>query len=60
MKTVTWTEFKKKTLQDIKEGACVKVTGDGDDVFFVVVNPQGVMKDRIMGLCSQIDVSRGF
>ena len=60
MKVVTWTELKKETLKDIKEGQCLKVTGDGELAFYVIVNPQQVMRARVEGICSQIDASRGF
>jgi hypothetical protein len=59
MKEIAFTEFKKKSVSEIKEGECLKVTGDGSPVFYVVVNPQQLMKDRVEGICSMIDASRG-
>ena len=60
MKEISWSELKKATLSQIKEGQCLKVTGDGEMVFYVVIKPESVMRDRIEALCSQIDSSRGF
>ncbi len=60
MKEITWTELKQKTLQSIKEGQCLEVTGDGAMAFYVVVKPEGEMRIRIEAILSQIDASRGF
>ena len=59
MKTISWTDLKKKLLVEIKEGSCLKVTGDGETAFYVIVRPEGLMMNKIEGLCSQIDASRG-
>ena len=60
MKNISFTDFKKMPVKDIKEGQCLKVTGDGEMVFYVVIKPESVMRDRIEALCSMIDASRGF
>ena len=60
MKVKTWTDFKKEVLGDIKKGPCIKVIGDGEMVFYAVIHPEEEMMNRIEGLCSQIDASRGF
>ena len=58
MKEISWTELKQKTLQSIKE--CLKVTGDGEMAFYVIVKPEAEMKTKVEVIASQIDASRGF
>lgn len=60
MKEIAFTELKKMLLRDIKEGECLKITGDGEMAFYVIVHPEQVMKDRVEALCDMIDKSRGF
>ncbi|MCJ7743302.1 MAG: hypothetical protein MUO99_01910 [Dehalococcoidales bacterium] len=60
MKEITWAELKELPLSEIKEGQCLKVTGDGEMSFYVIVKPEGEMRIRIEGIISQIDSSRGF
>ena len=60
MKEVSWTQLKKLTLTEIKEGECLKVTGDSEMAFYVIVHPEQSMRQRIEGTCSLIDKSRGF
>jgi hypothetical protein len=60
MKEISWTELKGMKLSDIKEGECLRVTGDGTMVFYAIINPQQVMKDHVEGVCQTIDASRGF
>lgn len=52
-------EFKQKSLKEIKEGQCLKVTGQRKMAFYIIVHPEEVMKDRVEGICGQIDISRG-
>jgi len=56
VKEISWTDLKQKTLSEIKEGECLRVTGDGEMVFYAVVGPQQVMKDRVEAICQMIDV----
>jgi len=60
VKDISWSQLRAMTLTEIKEGPCLKVTGDGEMAFYVVVQPQQVMKDRVEGICQTIDASRGF
>lgn len=60
MITLTWTEFRKLTAADIKDGQCIKVMANEQMAFYVVVHPEEVMKDRIEANCDLIDKSRGF
>ena len=60
MKEITWTEFKLKKLSEIKAGECLKITGDGEMVFYAVIHPEQLMLSKIEGLCGQINASRGF
>ena len=59
MKAITWTELKAMKLSDIKEGECLKVTGDGVVAFYAVVQPQGGMIATGEGICGRIDASKG-
>jgi hypothetical protein len=49
------------TLEDIKQGYCLKVNGEGwnEVAFYLVVKPEGPMRHRIEAICSQIDASKG-
>lgn len=60
MKEISWTQLKRLTLKEIKEGECLKVTGDGQLAFYAVIRPEQVMQDRVQGLCGMIDASRGL
>ena len=60
MKEISWSELKKATLAQIKEGQCLEVTGDGQMGFIIIVKPEGLMLDRIKAIASQIDSSKGF
>jgi hypothetical protein len=59
MNEISWTNLKSQTLTAIENGPCLRVTGDGDAVFYIVVKPQGEMRFRAEAMCSQIDASRG-
>lgn len=58
MKEITWTKIKLSNARDIKEGPCLKIIADGETVGYLILNPQGVMRDRVEGLASQIDAGR--
>ncbi len=60
MKEISWTDLKKEKLEDIKKGQCLKVTGDGQMVFYVIVYPEGIMRNRIETYCNMIDTGRGL
>ena len=60
MKKISWTQLKQKTISEIEEGECLEVTADGSMVFYVIIKPEQIMLDRVEGICSQIDKSRGF
>jgi predicted GNAT family acetyltransferase len=59
VKDISLSEFKLLKMGDILDSQCLRVTGDGDIVFYAVVKPQGPMVARIEGVCSQIDAGRG-
>jgi hypothetical protein len=58
MREVSWTEIKRETLTALKEGECIRVTGDGSVGVFLIPKPEGYMVAQIEGICSQIDASR--
>ena len=58
LQEISWSELKLKKLSDIKQGECLRVTGDGQMAFYVVVNPQQAMKDRLEFICQTIDAGR--
>jgi len=60
MKTISLTDFRKLKAEEVKKGECRKVTSDGEMIFYAVINPEQVMRDRVEGLCDLIDKSRGF
>lgn len=60
MKETTWTKLKVANARDIKEGPCLKITADGETVGYLIVNPQGLMRDRVEGVASLIDASKGL
>ena len=60
MKEISWTELKRKTLAEIREGRCLKVTGDGEMAFYVAVNPQQIMRIRVEAICGMIDAGKSF
>ena len=60
MKEISWSKFRSMNLQELKEGPCIAVTGDGDIAFMVIVGAQQAMQHRIQGIASQIDAGRGL
>jgi len=60
MKEVSWSELRKLTMADLKASACLRVTGDGVTVFYIIVQPQGGMVARVESIASMIDASKGF
>ncbi len=60
MKEENWSKFKLKKASEIKTCQCIKVISDGELLFYAVIKPEGEMKNRIEGMCSLIDASRGF
>ncbi len=60
MKKINWTDFKSKKMGDLENGECLEIMSDGATKIFAVINPQELMKDKIVALCGLIDASRGF
>ena len=60
MKELGWSIVKQMNAVDLERGECIKVTKDGTMVFYIVIKPESVMRDRIEALCSMIDASKGF
>jgi hypothetical protein len=60
MKTISLTELKKQKAEDLKKSECLKVTSDGETIFYAVIKPEGAMRDRIESNCDLIDKSRGL
>ena len=58
LQTVSWSEFKKAALERIVERQSVIVTGDGDFAFIAIVLPKEDMRDRVVGIASQIEAGR--
>lgn len=59
MQNIAWSKFIRLTAKQVAEGACLRVTSDGETVFYAVIQPQQAMQTRVEGTCSQIDASRG-
>jgi hypothetical protein len=59
LKTISLSEFKKLTSDQIKEGPCLEITSNCEHLAFLVVGSQEGMRDRISGISSQIDAGRG-
>jgi hypothetical protein len=62
MKEITFTELKKMTLEEVRDGPCLKIAGVGWDgpPLYVIPKVEGPMNSRIQGICSQIDAGRGI
>jgi len=58
LETIQWSDFKRLSAQAVEDGPCLKVTFDGRVIFYVVVNPIGMMMQQIEARCSQIDAAR--
>jgi len=59
MKQIPISKVKQMTAQEIKEGGCFEIVSDGESVAIVSVGAIEMMKQKIMALASQIDLSRG-
>ena len=60
MKEITLTEFKRLSMPEVLAGPCLKVTANMEALGYFIVNPQGIMRDRVEGICGQIDAGRGL
>jgi len=60
MKTLQWSKFRLMNLKDVLEGPSLEITGDAEVAFYVIVKPLQAMANRVRGICSQIDASRGM
>ena len=60
MREVTWTDLKKMLLEDVVKGQCLRVTGNMEMAFYVVIKPQEAMRQRVEAICSQIDAGKGM
>lgn len=60
MREIGWTKLKQATAKDIREGPCLKVMSDDEFIGYLVIDPQGPMRDRIEGLAGLIDASKGL
>ena len=60
MKTISFSNLKLMKVPDIKSGQCLQITAYGEVLGYFIINPEQVMKDRVEGICSLIDSSRGF
>ncbi len=58
MRDITLSKFRMMSVPDIKGSECFRVMGEDGMLFYVIIRPEGLMRDRIEGLCSQIDASR--
>ena len=58
MQTISWTEFRKKPLLEVKKMKNVIVTGDGDEIFIAVIGAQQGMHDEVVSKCDIIDAGR--
>tara|TARA_R110002020_G_scaffold365887_1_gene578010 strand:+ start:2730 stop:2927 length:198 start_codon:yes stop_codon:yes gene_type:complete len=58
LESISWTEFKKTALQDIRGRQSTIVSGDGEMAFIAVVAPREAMFDQIVALSSQIEGGR--
>jgi hypothetical protein len=66
MKQITISEFLDMGDTDIAASPCVEVLSDADDdgngggelLFAAMIQPEGNMRDRLVGIASQIDSSR--
>ena len=59
MKQVSITRIKQLTAKEIKDGGCFEIVSDGEHVAFVMVGAVELMKERIIGQASQMDLARG-
>lgn len=59
MKEIKLSELKQLKTEALKSSPCLKVTSDGEVIFYAIVQPEGLMKDRIEGFASMIDAGRG-
>jgi hypothetical protein len=62
MKEISLTKLKAMKLSEILAGKCIKVTGHGwkgEQPLYIIPRPEGEMRARIEGICSQINAGRG-
>lgn len=60
MKEIAWSKLRLMNLSQIKAGECLKVTGDGELAFYLIIKPElwdYRIKNTIESLCNEI--SRG-
>ena len=58
MDTISWTEFRKTGMRELKKMRNVIVTGDGDEVFIAVIGSQFDIHKEVESKCDIIDNGR--
>jgi len=62
MKEISWSKLRLMTLSQIKQGECLKISGDGELVFYVLPKPEHWdyrIKNDIESLINRLDEERG-
>ena len=60
MHEIKWFELKRANATDLVQGPCLKVIADGEPLFYLIVKPEGLMRDKVEGLAGLIDSGRDY
>jgi hypothetical protein len=58
MRTISWTEFKKTKLDEMRKRESVIVTGDGEEIFIAIIGAEGNMHNTITSNASIIQAGK--
>jgi hypothetical protein len=47
LRNISWTEFKKTSMDKIRQRESVRVLGDGDEIFIAIIGSEGDMARTI-------------
>jgi len=60
LKQISLSDFKKMSVQQIKDSQSLDITADGEHLAFLVIGTQEGMREKIRGLSSVSDAGRGI
>ena len=60
MHEIRWSDLIRTPARDIVTGPCLKVMVDGEPLFYLIVKPEGLMRDKVEGLAGLIDSGRDY
>jgi hypothetical protein len=59
LKTITLSQLKKLTFEEIKDGECLEITANCEHLGFLIIGASGGMRDTVRNTAGIIDAAKG-